>query len=45
MFYSNLVKLYRVIYVLCELINCECDIGFNNNYGVSNIFNELLIDL
>jgi hypothetical protein len=45
MFYSNLVKLYRIIYVLYELINCECDIGSNSSYSVSNAFNELLIDL
>jgi hypothetical protein len=45
MFYSSLVKLYRVTYILCELVNCECDIGSNSSHGVSNAFNELLIDL
>jgi hypothetical protein len=45
MFYSSLIKLYRITYVLCELIDCECDIGSDNSYSVSNVFNELLIDL
>jgi hypothetical protein len=45
MFYSSLIKLYRVTYILCELVNCECDIGSDSNHGVSNAFNELLIDL
>jgi hypothetical protein len=45
MFYNSLIKLYRVTYILYELIDCECDIGFNSNYNVSNVFNELLIDL
>jgi hypothetical protein len=45
MFYSSLMKLYRVTHVLCELVDCECDIRSDNNYGVSNAFNELLIDL
>ena len=45
MFYSSLVKLYRVTYILCELVNCECDIGPDSSYDVSNVFNELLINL
>jgi hypothetical protein len=44
MFYSSLIKLYRVTYILCELVNCECDIGSDSNHGVSNTFNELLIN-
>jgi hypothetical protein len=39
------VELCRVTYVLCELVDCECDIGPDSSYGVSNTFNELLIDL
>jgi hypothetical protein len=45
MFYNNLIKLYRVIYILYKLVNCECDIKSNNNYSVNNVFNKLLIDL
>jgi hypothetical protein len=45
MFYSSLIKLYRITYILYELINYKCDIGFNSNHNVNNIFNELLIDL
>jgi hypothetical protein len=44
MFYSSLIKFYQVTYILYELINCECDIGFNSSHSVNNIFNELLID-
>jgi hypothetical protein len=45
MFYSSLVKLYRITYILYELVNYECDIRSDNNHGVNNVFNELLIDL
>jgi hypothetical protein len=45
MFYNSLIKLYRVTYILCELINCECDIKSNSNHDVNNTFNKLLIDL
>jgi hypothetical protein len=45
MFYNSLIKLYRVTYILCELIDCECNIESDSNYNVSNIFNKLLIDL
>jgi hypothetical protein len=45
MFYSSLIKLYQIIYVLCEFIDCECDIRSDSSYNVNNVFNELLIDL
>jgi hypothetical protein len=45
MFYSNLVKFYRVTYILYELIDCECDIRSDSSYSVNNVFNKLLIDL
>jgi hypothetical protein len=45
MFYNNLIKFYRITYILYELINYECDIGSNSSHSVSNAFNELLINL